>query len=108
LKDIAKRLQVPIVLLSQLNRQSANRAAEERLPRLSDLRDSGSIEQDCDCCLGIYRKYPDTQNSADRSDATLVVLKNRNGATGKLEMTWIPELAQFLDSSGSQPEEIPF
>jgi replicative DNA helicase len=99
LKDMAKRLGIPVLLLSQLNRQSANRPQDEKLPRLSDLRESGSIEQDADAVIGIYRKFPDTQNPADESHADIVVLKNRSGPTGKISLEWVPTLAMFIDPS---------
>jgi len=105
LKDMAKRLSVPVLVLSQLNRQSENRPLNERLPRLSDLRESGAIEADADVVLGLYRKYPDTQADADQSHADLIILKNRSGPTGRLSLTWIPHLAKFSDPSGHQDGE---
>jgi replicative DNA helicase len=97
LKDMAKRLDLIVLLLSQLNRQSANRPSDERLPRLSDLKESGSIEQDADLCVGLYRRYPDTQAAEDLNHADLVIMKNRSGPTGKISLTWVPNLAKFTD-----------
>ncbi len=98
LKDLAKRLNLTVLLLSQLNRQSAN---EQRAPRLSDLRDSGSIEEDADVVLGIYRPFLDTKIEADKPHAELWALKNRSGPCGKVNLTWHPALAMFTDSANA-------
>ncbi|MFH1117274.1 MAG: DnaB-like helicase C-terminal domain-containing protein [Pseudomonadota bacterium] len=104
LKEMAKRLDLVIVCLSQLNRQSENRPPDQRLPRLSDLRESGAIEADADVVLGLYRKHVDSQNEADRNHADLVILKNRSGPTGRIPLTWNGALATFTDPAGRDAE----
>jgi replicative DNA helicase len=111
LKDLAKRLGVVILCLSQLNRQSANRPLDERLPRLSDLRESGAIEQDADVILGIYRKHPDTNAEDDRHHAEVCCMKNRNGPVFKLALNWIGHHAKFTDPTRGDdidPKTAPF
>ncbi len=100
LKDLAKRLDLVVLCLSQLNRQSENRPPDQRLPRLADLRESGAIEADADVVLGLYRRHLDTQADEDRTHADLVLLKNRSGPTGRISLTWSGELAMFTDPSG--------
>ncbi len=83
LKSIAKELQVPVLALSQLSRESERR--ENRKPQLSDLRDSGSIEQDADVVLFLYRPGMH-KDDVDRSVTELLVEKNRNGPTTKIDL----------------------
>lgn len=94
LKDIAKRKELTVLLLSQLNRALDTRNKEEKLPKLSDLRDSGAIEQDADVVLGLYRRALDTQDPTDDS-GTCIILKNRNGRVGRVELTWIGKIASY-------------
>lgn len=96
LKDIAKTNECCVILLSQLNRNVEYRPLDERLPRLSDLRESGAIEQDADIVVGLYRPYVDDPG-ADPTHADLVILKNRNGPTGRLSLRWTGETASFHD-----------
>jgi len=93
LKDLAKRLNLTVLALSQVNRESAR---EQRPPRLSDLRDSGGLEQDSDAVLGIHRPSVDKPEAAP-NEATLCVLKNRHGPCGHVPLTWNGELAMFHD-----------
>lgn len=102
LKDIAKRLSIPILLLSQLNRRSAE---EQREPRLSDLRESGSIEQDSDIVMGLYRPWIDTKNPDEKGVAYLLLMKNRSGPIGRLNLAWNPDLMKFSDPDGSQADQ---
>ena len=97
LKNLAKNLNLPILLLSQLSRKSADRGPDERLPRLADFRGSGNIEQDADLMIGIYRRYEDTKNPADQNHCEGIILKNRNGPTGKFELCWLPTSATFTN-----------
>lgn len=94
LKDMAKRKDLTIILLSQLNRALDSRNKDERLPKLSDLRDSGSIEQDADVVLGLYRRALDTQDQLD-DNGTCIILKNRNGRVGRVDLTWIGKTASY-------------
>lgn len=96
IKSLAMELQVPILLLSQLDRAPASRSGF--LPRLSDLRESGSIEQDADIVLLLHRQ--DYYHRGDRDYvntkvADLIVAKQRNGPTGTVELAFCPELARF-------------
>ena len=94
LKAVAKELDVPVLALSQLSRASEQRT--DRRPQLSDLRDSGSIEQDADVVLFLYREgmhKPDV----DRNRTELIVAKNRNGPTDDIELIFNPEQTTFRE-----------
>ena len=98
MKVVARELDVPIILLSQLSRKPDDRP--DHMPVMSDLRESGSIEQDADVIMMLYRPaaYPDTQEYADQNNITYLNLaKHRNGATGKLSLLWMPELTKFAN-----------
>jgi replicative DNA helicase len=94
LKHIARELNVPVVALSQLSRSVEARSPQ--IPQLADLRESGSIEQDADIVMFIYREAyynPDT----DRENITdLIIAKHRNGPTGKIELYFHPERLRFM------------
>ena len=94
LKILAKELNVPIVTLSQLSRAPDQRKDDHR-PRLSDLRESGAIEQDADIVLFIFREDYYSPDSDKRNSAELIVAKNRHGETGKVELKWMPEFTTF-------------
>ncbi len=88
LKIMAKELNVPIIALSQLSRSAEKNRTDHR-PVLSDLRDSGSIEQDADVVLFLYREaYYDNGEEADTSVAECIVAKNRHGEVGKVDLAW--------------------
>lgn len=89
LKNLAKELRVPIIALSQLNRMSESR--EDGTPLMSDLKESGSLEQDADVVLLIHR-HKDTPTSVK-----VIIAKNRNGPTGEIDMTFAAGQARFLD-----------
>lgn len=92
LKGLAKDLGVPILALSQLNRESEKRA--DRRPCLADLRESGAIEQDADVVLLLHR--PDFYDKADRpGEADIIVAKNRHGETGTVRLSWLAPLGRF-------------
>jgi replicative DNA helicase len=92
LKTLAKELNIPVLALSQLNRNSENR--EDRMPRLSDLRESGALEQDADVVLLLHR--PDLYDVNDRpGEADLVIAKNRAGPTGTVKLTYRKEFTRF-------------
>ena len=100
LKAIAKELDIPIIALSQLNRSVESR--EGKRPQLSDLRESGAIEQDADIVLFIHRPeyYGITEDESGNSllgVAEIIISKHRNGATGDVHLTFRKELAKFLD-----------
>ena len=101
LKALAKSLHIPIVALAQLSRAVESRA--DRRPQLSDLRDSGEIEQDCDTVTMIYRPgYYDHMTQDFGNAAFLLLEKHRNGPTGVIETVWMPEVAQYCGISYRQ------
>ncbi len=88
LKALAKELNIPVIVLAQLNREAEKRAGKEAgVPRVSDLRDSGSIEQDADQILLLYRPYVMDKN-ADPAEAKIIVGKNRFGEIGYIDLKW--------------------
>ena len=93
LKIMAKELQVPVLCLSQLSR--ANEKREDKRPMLSDLRESGAIEQDADIVMFLYRDDYYNGDAEKRNVAECIVAKNRHGETGKVELRWMPEYTAF-------------
>ena len=93
LKIMAKELNVPVVTASQLSRASETR--QEKRPQLSDLRESGSIEQDADVVIGLYRDGYYNKECENPNLAEAIILKNRKGATGTVELAWLPEYTSF-------------
>jgi replicative DNA helicase len=96
LKNLARELSVPIIAVSQLNRSLETR--EDKRPRLSDLRESGAIEQDADIVMFIYRhEYYHPEDNEKRGLAEVIVAKHRSGQTGPVEMTFQPEFTRFAN-----------
>ena len=93
LKIMAKELNVPVVCLSQLSRAAEQRA--DKRPMLSDLRESGAIEQDADIVMFIYRDDYYDAESDDKNVAEIILAKNRHGATGTVELQWIGQYTTF-------------
>lgn len=99
LKDIAKRYNIPVVCLCQLNREVEQRT--DHTPKVSDLRESGGIEQAADTVLLLHRPayyalYEDQQEEVDDGEAMIIVGKNRNGPTGRVSCCWLGEYATYL------------
>lgn len=101
LKELAKELGCPIIALSQLNRSSETRT--DRRPQLSDLRESGAIEQDADIVLLIHRPEMGDPNSTKKGLATVIVAKNRAGEQGDVDLAWIGSQTKFAELT-YQPE----
>ena len=93
LKIMAKELDVPVICLSQLSRASESR--QDKRPILSDLRESGAIEQDADVVIGLYRDGYYNKESTNPNLAEAIILKNRKGSTGTVELSWLPEYTTF-------------
>lgn len=109
IKALAKELSIPILILAQLNRGPEGRTGKSLgVPRMSDLRESGSIEQDADLVGLLYRNKYYAENEEERAalegKAELVLAKNRNGETGGIPLTFVEELMRF--ESGPPAEEI--
>ena len=103
LKIMAKELNVPVICLSQLSR--ANESRPDKRPMLSDLRESGAIEQDADEVMFIYRDdyyHPDTE---EKNVAEVIVAKNRHGETGTVKLQWLPQYTTFADREWKHTDE---
>ena len=119
LKIIAKELNIPVIALSQLNRGVEQRTGDAKKPMLSDLRESGAIEQDADMVLFIHRpeRYGITEDAEGNSligIADIIIAKHRNGAVGEIQLRFRNQLARFMDLEGESlnpfgddgPEEV--
>ena len=95
MKIMAKELNVPVICLSQLSRANEKRKGEDKRPLLSDLRESGAIEQDADVVIGLYRDDYYNDETENPNITECIVLKNRRGETGTIDLQWMPEYTKF-------------
>jgi replicative DNA helicase len=106
LKGLARELDVPVLCLSQLNRQAE--ASKDNKPKLSHLRESGAIEQDADVVMFVHREEYYQTNDEDRErvagEAELIIAKQRNGPIGDVKMTWLRDFTRF-ESAAPKPHE---
>jgi len=103
LKALSKELNVPVIAVSQLSRAVESR--EGNRPKLSDLRESGAIEQDADVVVLLFREEYYKQSEENRGLAEAIIAKQRNGPVGSITLTFLPEFAKFVNSAVQRPEQ---
>ena len=100
LKQLARELDCPVLVLSQLSRAPEARKGDEKRPILSDLRESGSIEQDADLVIFLYRdEYYTKEETLRPNECDVIIAKHRNGATGNVVLTWLGQYTKFGNKS---------
>ena len=95
LKILAKELDIPVIALSQLSREADKRS--DHKPILSDLRESGAIEQDADIVMFLYREEYYKPDSEKKGKAEVIIAKNRSGSTGSIELLWLNNVTKFVN-----------
>ena len=99
IKQLAREMECPVIVLSQLSR--GVEARTDKRPMMSDLRESGSIEQDADIVMMLYRDDYYNKESEKYNICEIIIAKHRNGATGTVELTWQPQFTKFSDKARS-------
>ena len=102
LKIMAKELNVPVICLSQLSRGPEGRT--DKRPMLSDLRESGAIEQDADEVIFLYRDEYYNENTEEKGVAECIVAKNRHGEVGTVKLQWVGQYQTFADREWKHAE----
>ena len=97
LKAIAQELKVPLIALAQLSRANEKRGGTGIKPMLSDLRDSGSIEQDADVVMFLYRDDYYNKDSEEAGVSEIIIGKQRNGPTGTVKLAWLSQYTKFAN-----------
>jgi replicative DNA helicase len=101
LKGLARELDIPVIALSQLSRAVESRQPPR--PQLSDLRESGSIEQDADVVMFVYREEAHNPNTPKKNVAEILIAKHRNGPTGDVPLRWFAAQTRFADLATRPP-----
>jgi replicative DNA helicase len=104
-KAVARELNIPVIALSQLNRQTESRG--DRRPRMSDLRESGSLEQDADVVMLLHREdyyHLSDEGFVPDNIAEVIIAKQRNGPTGMHKLIFNPKVTRFVNLSNMPPE----
>ena len=102
-KMLAKELNVPVVLLSQLNRLAEGHI--DRRPELSQLRESGAIEQDADVVMFLYRDDYYNHDAQDKGISEIIIAKQRNGPIGTVQLAWLPEYTKFANLENDRKKD---
>ena len=102
MKILSKELDVPVILISQLNRGVEGRRGADARPVLSDLRESGAIEQDADIVMFIHAERDSDNTEVDSNERELIVAKHRNGPQGIIKLRWMPQYTTFMNMQAGQ------